>query len=66
MGLRFDAAVVGIPSKGQPSDKSLKMLPLLPQKKKNSRQNIAFIFIENGGLAVFQELQVNSCARKSS
>lgn len=28
--------------------------------KEKSRQNIAFIFIENGGLAVFQELQVNA------
>lgn len=47
------------------------MLPLLPQKKLNYRQNRAFIFLgkktkQNGGLAVFQELQVNSYARNSS
>lgn len=34
------------------------MLPLLPQKKKKSRQNIAFIFIENGELAVFKTFKL--------
>lgn len=67
MGLRFDAAGAGIASKGYPSDRSPQMRPLLPQREKNptkSRQHRAFVFIGNGGLAVFQELQVHSTQEK--